>query len=190
MEPKFNLKSDGLHSFIDKFKNRALNQGWAAICTIPVTPANHVAGTTIPTYDLLEQFGRMSLADIKAHALTYQFRQGRAAQNSHQMYQFAYASLDDLTQGKVAILEKNYYLQDPANPTVKLFNDPLYIKTIIGCAHVDTRATAAYIRSTLAKLPAKIAELDFDIDEFSLYVKLQCSAAHYYLEARSRRISW
>jgi hypothetical protein len=110
------------------------------------------------------------------HTPTSSDKDVRPSQNSHQMYQFAYASLDDLAQGKVAILKKNYYLQDPADPAIKLFNGPLYIKTIIGCAHIDTRATPAYIRSTLAKLPAKIAELDFDIDEFSLYVKLQRSA--------------
>jgi uncharacterized membrane protein YgcG len=177
MELKFNLKSDGLHSFIEKFKNRALNQGWSGICTIPVAQAGAVAGAESPTYNLLDQFGRMSLQDIKAHALTYQFASERAAQNSHQMYQFAYTSLDEQAQARVAILEKNYCLADPEHPTeAKLFNGPLYVKTIIGCAHVDTRATAAHIRSSLSKLSAKIAELDFDIDEFSLYVKLQRSA--------------
>jgi hypothetical protein len=72
--------------------------------------------------------------------------------------------------------EQNYDLKDPVNPARKLFNGPLCVKTIIGCAHIDTKATAAYIRSSLAKLPAKIAELDYDIDECNLYVKLQRSA--------------
>lgn len=90
------------------------------------------------------------------------------------MYQFAYTSVDEQAQARVAILEKNYYIADPANPdSSKLFNEPLYVKTIIGCAHIDTRATAVHICSSLAKLSAKIAELNFDIDEFSLYVKLQ-----------------
>jgi hypothetical protein len=35
LELKFNLKSDGLHSFIEKFKNGA----WNVICIIPVAPA-------------------------------------------------------------------------------------------------------------------------------------------------------
>jgi hypothetical protein len=79
MELKFNLKSDGLHSFIEKFKNRALNQGWSAICTIPVAPAVVVPGAENPSYTLLDQFGRMSLEDIKTHSLTYQFAAGRPA---------------------------------------------------------------------------------------------------------------
>ena len=43
-------------------------------------------------------------------------------------------------------------------------------------AHIDTWATAAHIRQSLGKLPAKIAELNFDNTEFNDYVKLQRSA--------------
>ena len=57
-----------------------------------------------------------------------------------------------------------------------MFNGALYLKTIIGLAHIDTRATAAHIRQSLGKLQAKIAELDYDITEFNDYVKLQRSA--------------
>jgi hypothetical protein len=107
MDPKFNLKSDGLHSFIEKFKNRALNHGWCDICTIPVPPTVAAPEAAIPVYNLLEQFGMMRLANIKADALTYQFAEGRAAQNLQQIYQFAYTSVDDLAQANVATHEQN-----------------------------------------------------------------------------------
>jgi hypothetical protein len=57
-----------------------------------------------------------------------------------------------------------------------MFNGALYLKSIIGLAHIDTRATAAHIHQSLGKLPAKIAELNFDVTEFNDHVKLQRSA--------------
>jgi hypothetical protein len=181
LDPKYNLKSDGLHPFLEKFKNRSLNQNWAGICTIPVAPpavpnVAAVPEANIPDYNLLTQFGRMSVADIRAKAETYQFAENRDAQNSHQMYQFAFNSLDDQAQAKLTLKEADYYIEDPEHPGSKYYNGPLYVKTLIGIAHVDTRATASHIRSSLSKLSAKIAELDYDIEKFNEYVKLQRSA--------------
>ena len=59
-----------------------------------------------------------------------------------------------------------------------MFNGALYLKTIMGLAHIGTRAMAAHIRQSLGKLLAKIAELNFDVPEFNDYVKLQRSALY------------
>jgi hypothetical protein len=117
----------------------------------------------------------MSLADVRAKAETYQFEQGRSAQNSHQMYQFTFNYLDDQAQAKLTLKEADYCIEDPENPGTKFYNGPLYVKTLIGVAHVDTRATASHIHSSLSKLSAKITELDYNIGEFNNYVKLQRS---------------
>jgi hypothetical protein len=135
LDPKYNLKSDGLHPFLEKFKNRSLNQNWAGICIIPVAPVIAVPAAVIPEYNLLTQFGRMSLADVRAKAETYQFEQG-SAQHSHQMYQFAFNSLDDQGQAKLTLKEADCCIEDPENPGTKFYNGPLYVKTLIG--DVDT----------------------------------------------------
>jgi hypothetical protein len=149
-----------------------MNQNWTDICTIPVHPITVVAGQIIPEYDLLTQYGRMTLANIKAFSETYQFRQERRAQNAHQMYEFLYLSLNNEAQARVALKEKDYLLTEPGGLTA-FANGPLFLKTIIGVAHIDTRSTAAHIRQSLSMLPAKIASLDYDISKFNHYVKLQ-----------------
>jgi hypothetical protein len=77
LETKYDLDTGHLYSFLQKVKNRAMNQNWTAICTIPVPPIAVAAGQTIPEYNLLTQYGRMTLANIKTFAETYQFRQER-----------------------------------------------------------------------------------------------------------------
>jgi hypothetical protein len=135
-----------------------MNQKWTAICTIPVPPTAVVAGQIIPEYDLLTQYGRMTLANIKAFSETYQFRQERNAQNAHQMYEFLYSSLNDEAQARVALKENDYLRTEPGGLSA-FANGPLFLKTIIDVAHIDTRSTVAHIRQSLSK----IASLDYDI---------------------------
>ena len=127
----------------------------------------------------------MTLANVKAKADSYQYGQGRPAQNSHQMYEFLYCSLNDDAQASVALRESDYLISQVGAPTIQYFNGPLYLKTIIGVAHIDTRSTAAHIRQSLAQLPTKIASLDYDIETFNRYVRLQRGA----LEARGETSS-
>jgi hypothetical protein len=66
-----------LYFFLQKVRNRAIEQDWINICTIPVPPAgNQVPGQVIPTYGLLTQHGRMTLANVEAAARTYHFEEG------------------------------------------------------------------------------------------------------------------
>ena len=53
---------------------------------------------------------------------------------------------------------------------------PLLLKMIISQAHVDSRATVSFIRSSLAKLDNKMIEVDSNIEAFNFYVKAQVKA--------------
>jgi hypothetical protein len=50
---------------------------------------------------------------------------------------------------------------------------PLLLKLIISKAHVDSRATVTYIRTSLTKLDDKMTELDSNIESFNFFVKAQ-----------------
>ena len=78
-EPYDGSKS-GLHMFIHQVATRALICGWTnTILTIPKpTPANPNA-----TLSLMTQYGQIDLADIEAHAITYQADQVKAAQDAN-----------------------------------------------------------------------------------------------------------
>lgn len=176
LENKYDLDPGHLYGFLQKVRNRAMNQNWQEICKIPVGPTIVVPDAVIPEYDLLTEYGRMTLAHVRSHAGSYQFVSGRSAQNAHQMYEFLYSSLDDDAQVRVAAKEVSYFISAAEAPESRFFNGPLFLKTIIGVAHIDTRATAAHIRQSMAKLPAKIASLNYDITKFNEYVTLQRNA--------------
>ena len=84
--------------------------------------------------------------------------------------------MDDAAQAMIGVHESNHLIFEPATPEVQMFNGALYLKTIIGLAHIDTRATTAHIKQSLGKLLARIAELDYNISEFNDYIKIQRSA--------------
>jgi hypothetical protein len=53
---------------------------------------------------------------------------------------------------------------------------PLLLKLIISRAHVDTRATVSFLRTSLTVLDEKMVELDSDVVAFNSYVKAQVKA--------------
>ena len=60
--------------------------------------------------------------------------------------------MDDAAQPRIRVHESDYLIFEPVTPDVQMFNGALvYLKTIIGLAHIDTRATAAHIRQSLGK---------------------------------------
>jgi hypothetical protein len=176
LDPQYDLKSEGLYAFLQKVRNRSIEQHWDNILNIDVPLATPIQNQAVPTYNLVTQYGRMTKANVDTSARRYAFTESRDAQNSHQLFQFLYRSMDDAAQARLGVQESDYLIHTPADPTVLMFNGPLYLKTIIGLAHIDTRATAAHIRQSLAKLPAKLAELSFDITDFNDYVKVQRGA--------------
>jgi hypothetical protein len=50
---------------------------------------------------------------------------------------------------------------------------PLLLKLIISQAHVDSRATVSFIRTSLTHLDSKMVELDFDVESINFYGKAQ-----------------
>jgi hypothetical protein len=109
------------------------------------------------------------MAYVRVHSESYQqYLPGRDTQNSHQMNEFLYSSLDDDSQSIIALKEGDYLLHEAgAAHATRYLNGPLFLKVIIRVAHIDTRSTAAHIRYTLSVLPTKIAILDYDIAQYS-----------------------
>ena len=85
MEPPYDLSDKGLYAFLHQVSHQANQMNWDTIFNVPVT----VVGVDL-NRDLLSQHGMLTLAQVHAHVLTYQGLDGRAAQNSQQMYIFLY----------------------------------------------------------------------------------------------------
>ena len=89
IEPPYDLSDEGLYAFLLQVSHQANQMNWNTIINVLV----NVGGVNL-TCDLLIQNGVLTLAQVHAHVLTYQGLDGRAAQNSQQMYTLLYESLD------------------------------------------------------------------------------------------------
>ena len=157
-EPYDGSKS-GLHMFIHQVATRALICGWTnTILTIPKpTPANPNA-----TLSLMTQYGQIDLADIEAHAITYQADQVKAAQDANMMKIFLDGSLNKTLMLRVLAKKTNY-------------SGPAMLRVILQLVGLETAASVAVINAILRTLPAKMTELKSDIVAFNEFVTDQCN---------------
>ena len=138
MDPPYDLSDEGLYAFLRQVIHQENQINWETIINVPVT-----VGGVILTRDLPIQHGMLTLAQVHVHVLTYQVLDGRAAQNSQQIYTFLYDSLDAQARMHMSIQEEQYKITVGAN---SYYSGPLYIKVFVGIAHIDTRSTVFHLR--------------------------------------------
>ena len=162
MSIKYSGKAIDMHIFLKSVKARGDTYGWSSILSVPTGDGNK---------NLTDQYGLISLSDIRAHALTYENARERNAQNASQMYEFLFASL---TAEALAMV-----LSDYADYTIitedgtQVTNGPCFLKVIIRNTTVDTKSTIFHIRENLNHLSSKMIEVSYDIEEFNMYVTSQ-----------------
>jgi hypothetical protein len=120
--------------------------------------------------DLLTHFGEISYAQVRDHALTYYTRQTKQAQDAFMAYFCIYDSLDVEFVKRINMQTEKFYLPPTANNAQRTPNAAMLLKVVISEAHVDTRATLSHIRMQLTQLDEKMQELDFNVEDFNLYV--------------------
>ena len=155
----------GIHMFIHQVATRALICGWTnTILNIPKpNPANANASLSLMT-----QHGQVDLADIEAHAATYQGAQVKAAQDSNMMKIFLDGSLTKTLMLRV-LAKKSSYTFDGIE------NGPAMLRVILQLVGLETAASVAVINALLRTLPAKMTALKSDIVAFNEFVTEQCN---------------
>jgi hypothetical protein len=163
LSSKYTGNAIDMHVFLKNVKKRAQSFGWRSILEIPT------AGGT--TKDLIDLYGLIELAEVKAHAMTYENEGGRDAQNASQMYEFLYNSLTE--EAKLMVLSDYVDYTIVNEDGVHINNGPTFLKVIIRNTTVDTRSTVYHLRENLKHLEVKMLELGYDIDQFNQYVTSQ-----------------
>lgn len=162
IDPKFDLKEGNLQAFLQSVADRARLYNWSGILNIPDT-----AGVN---RNLLTDYGRVTMANCKAHATTYIANQVRDAQNSLMLYQFLVGSLT---------VAAGLRLKSKTSAPFTVLNHPsgtCFLKIIIGKASVDTMATVLILQQSLVTLDQKMIELGSDIVAFNMFVDQQLNA--------------
>jgi hypothetical protein len=68
LDPMCDLKSEGLFTFLQKVRNRAIEQDWDGILQIAVPPAPAIQGQAVPVMNLVTQCGMIIMANVDAPA--------------------------------------------------------------------------------------------------------------------------
>ena len=162
---KFDGQPNKIHLFLAHVEDRAQQFNWQSILTIPV-------GLPPTSYNLICNYGWMSLQDVQAKALTYVRMQGREAQDSYMLYNFLIESLMDSFKPQVLLYEQDYTItRMGGQPAMK--DGPTLLKRLIMLTYIDNRATTAHIRETLIDMTYQLTNLQGDITAFNDWVREQ-----------------
>ena len=134
---KFDGQPNKIRLFLAHVEDRGQQFNWQSILTILVNLP--------PTsYNLVCNYGRMSLQDVHAKALTYVRMQGCKAQDSYMLYNFLIESLTDSFKAQVLLYEQDYTIT-PMGGQPAMKDGPMLLKRLIMLTYIDNQATRAHI---------------------------------------------
>ena len=158
---QFDVQAKSVNLFGETLYDRGVISGWnegqGNIMSIP--DSNNV------TRNLIREYGRLTLDNIRTFVTTYIGQQNRRAQNDYQLYMCLANSLTE--SGKLKVLAETDQYTINGTPSGSLF-----FKLLMQKAIVDTRATASHLRENLTNLDTYITTIDSNIQLFNQYVKV------------------
>jgi hypothetical protein len=164
-EELYDCKPDGLYQFLQSLNNRAQEFGWnddvGGMLHIPIDPTDINSETNY----LIDNYGMISLEEIRNFEITYISQTVRPAQDSYMMFKCLMNSVSKEGKNKILIWKDQYTING-------LPSGNLLLKIIIRESHLDTQATTASIRKKLSDLDTYILTIGCDITRFNGYVRL------------------
>jgi hypothetical protein len=138
-----------------------------------VPAASGVAAIPAVLVDLFQDYGCLSLPQLRILVMAYQVATDQHAQNDCQLYITLTNSVDKDTKGKMQ-QEKNEYMTGPAGDVP---SGMLYFKKLMMKAEIDSRAMALHIRNNLGSLDTCMqSTAHSNISDFNNYVCNQMAA--------------
>jgi hypothetical protein len=172
---KLNHMFDGevgnLRLFLQALQQRSDSFGWDGILTVP---DNDGIGR-----NLLSEYGRVTMENVTAHAMTYVHSATRSGQNSAQLFTCIYDSLSLSALLKVSTDATSYRLKSVATPGIPsstIASGACFLKLLITRCSVDTRATVTNLRKSLISLDVYMLSINCDIEQFNQHVRIQRDA--------------
>jgi hypothetical protein len=159
LEIKFDGESAGLLLFLEMIRERAEEFNWKNVIMIPDSNGDH--------RNLLSEYGRLSLENVRSFARTYVGQNGRQEQNSAQMYTCLSKSLTEAA--KIKILSQSSQYRIGAD---EVTDGPSFLRLIIQRCTTDSRATVALIRNSLGNLPAFMSSVEGNVEKFNQHVRV------------------
>jgi hypothetical protein len=161
----YDCKPDGLYQFLQSLSNRSQEFRWdneiGGIINIPLDPHDVQSETKY----LIDNYGMISLTEIKRFEESYIHKDIPPAQDAYMMYKCPMNSISKEGKNKILIWKQHYTID-------KYLSGNLLLKIIIRESHLDTNAKTANIRKKLSSLDTYILAIGCDISCFNEYVCL------------------
>lgn len=172
LSQKHDLDQENLQVFLEAVRSRAIEQGWLnTILTITVNGAE---------LKLIDNYGALSDAIVRRHALTYAFQDVRAAQDSANLFTSLELSMTVSAWKTISAEKANFTIKRKELPAAQQIqgqeNDEyrdgvLLLWTIINHTTAKTNATISVIVEQLTSLPATMMEHNSDVKVFNTTVR-------------------
>jgi hypothetical protein len=160
-DPLFDCEANNLSHLLGKIGIRSHANGWgASIFAIPMDPAPSLGDAC----SFLDQHGAVTLAQVRAHALTYVATNARAAQDSVQLGIAVVRSVSVAGFNRLNIRRDECTIGGHVAGVVLL-------NALIGVSHVDTNATTSFIRSELCSLELCLPTIGHDVENLNKHVR-------------------
>lgn len=143
----FSLSADHLYQFTSLVHDSGDIYGYNRMGGILVVP--NAVGETV---NISVGYSMRSVAEVRAHAMTYVFTQTREAQDSQNLYGNLIGSLTQEAQAKILQFMEEYTIADPNNPMAKVKVGALLLRIIVRESHIDTAFTSRQVRLQLSSL--------------------------------------
>jgi len=167
LSPTFGLEPNAIHSFCASVLDRAEMYGYNLEQGILMVP--DAAGVRT---NICSGYGRRSVDEVYADALTYCFDETRKAQDSANLYQCLMGSLTPEAQARILQFHNEYTVTRvlPA-PAVQTRSGSVLFRIIVRESCIDTVFTAREVRLQLSSLDRYMVTCSHDIQLFNQHVR-------------------
>ena len=160
---KFDGDKDNKLSFVSNLVERIILALWdqtnASMFNIPTG-----APLVTDVVDCVAKYGRVTLADLRAHAITYVDTLTRIAQNAYHMYEAIMASITPELHKRILVDIDKAKINGTGN-------GPMFFKLIISKCTINTPAMIMQLRGNIFHLDSYMTQVQEDIKRFNKYVK-------------------
>ena len=158
---KFTADGVDVNQFSEAMLERANKSGW----TNQIADIINIPDDGNVSRNLLTEYGRLTINNIKTYGSNYINTQSRQAQNDMQMYHCIKNSLTDAAEKSILSERDKYHNHNQPS-------GPLLYKLLMQKAIIDTIATESLFRENLTNLDSYMSSVKSDIKVFNEYVKL------------------
>ncbi len=163
-EEPYDCQADGLYQFLATLHLRGQEFGWNhSVNGILQVPQDITDPTNNLVY-LIDNYGQIPLATIRAYETTYLQTSTRPAQDTIMLFKCLMNSISKEAKNKILIWRNQYSINGYSSGN-------LLLKIIIRESHLDTNATTSSIRTKLSRLDSYIVTIASDITKFNGYVR-------------------